>query len=189
MAKQITLENMDHVLDGGNMAGIRPRLIYGYHEDIAVHPTEPDGSVTPLSLEDAGELSGDVVMKPGTKAFYFDFTEDVGNHQMAIVGDVDGLHTEHTLNIIKAKIKNKILGFIAAAMDRKMFFIVEDENENTYLMCNKKRGASMVASDGTTTGTGSGDRNQTSLQFKFRTRKPLIYTGDTEDLLTEVPVS
>lgn len=189
MTKQITLENIDHVLDGGNMAGIRPRLVYGYHEDVAVWPEEPDGSTAPVSLDAAGELVGDVVMKPGTKAFVLDFTEDVGNHQMAVVGETDGLHVDHTLNIIKAKIKSRILGFMAAAMDRKMFFIVEDENDTHYLMGNKKRGASMVASDGTVTGTGSGDRNQTTLQFKFRTRKALIYKGDTEDMLIEVPVS
>jgi hypothetical protein len=56
-------------------------------------------------------------------------------------------------------------------------------------MGNKKRGSTFVPSDGATTGSGSGDRNQTVLQFKFRTRKALIYTGDMEDLLTEVPIS
>jgi hypothetical protein len=76
-----------------------------------------------------------------------------------------------------------------AAMDRKMFFIVEDENGKTYLMGNSKRGATLVSGDGATTGTGTGDRNQTALQFKFRTKKALIYKGDTEDLLILVPES
>jgi len=189
MAKHVTLENIDHALDGGNMAGIRPRIIYGYQEDVSVWPAAPNGSVTPLSLEDAGELTGDVVMKAGTKAFTFDFTEDVGTHGMAIVGEVDALHVDHTLSLTKAKIVAKILGFMNAAMDRKMFFIVTDENETSYLMGDKNRGASMVAGDGTTTGAGSGDRNQTSLQFKYRARKALVYKGDLEDLLIEVPVS
>lgn len=186
MAKNITLEDLDNVLDGGNISGIVPRLIYGYHEDVAVWPEEPDGYVTPLTLEEAGELTGDLVMKNDTRAFVLDFTEDVGNISFPIVGETDGLHTEYTLNIIKAKIKAKILGFVNAAMDRKMFFVVEDENGNAYLMGNKKRGAILVAGDGATTGTTSGDRNQTALQFKFRTKKMYIYTGDTEDILVAV---
>jgi hypothetical protein len=189
MANIVTLADIDHVLDNGNMPGIVPKLIYGYKEDVAVWPTEPDGSVTPLTLENAAKLTGDVVMKPNTRAYELDFTEDVGNFAIAIVGEGDSLHVENTLNIVKAKIKAKILGFMNAAMDRKMFFIIEDENGNNYLMGNSKRGATLAAGDGATTGTGSGDRNQVALQFKFRAKKALLYVGDTEDILTLVPES
>ena len=40
--KYITLGDVDHSLgDKGNMAGIISRIIYGYHEDVAVWPEEP----------------------------------------------------------------------------------------------------------------------------------------------------
>lgn len=187
MAKTIALADVEHSVEGGNMSGIVARVIYGYHEDIAVFPAYPDGSVTPLTLDAAGTLVGDVVMKTGTRAYYLDFTEDVGTFKINTVGEADGIHFEMDLSIVKAKIKAKILGFMNAAADRKMFFIPQDENGNNYLMGSKNRGCNFVPGDGASTGASGGDRNQTSLNFKFRTRKAHIYAGDIEDVLVQVP--
>ena len=61
----INLSDIDHQLscEGGNMPGIVPEIIFGYHEDVAVWPTEPvpdvdgtTGVVTPVELEAAGAL-------------------------------------------------------------------------------------------------------------------------------------
>lgn len=192
--KTITLGDIDHNLGhNGNMAGIIPQLIYGYHEDVAVWPTEPAPTVagevtTPLSLAAAGALVGDIVMKSGTRAYTLDLTEDAGTFKINPVGEVDGLHYEYDLSIVKAKIQKTILGFMNAAQGRKMFFIVNDENETYYLMASKRRGASYVSGgDGATTGTSGGDRNQVSMNFKFRTSKALVYEGDVEDILVQVP--
>jgi len=192
---RVNLESIDHNLEGGNMSGIVPQLIYGYLEDVAVWPTEPAptvalGVTTPLTLAAAGALVGDVVMKAGTRAFTLDFTEDTGLFKINVVGENDGGHFEYDLTIIKAKIRKIILGFQNASVDRKMFFIVTDENSQTYLMGSKTRGCGLqTGGDGNTTGTTGSDRNQSSLSYKFRTRRALVYEGDTEDLLTLVPVS
>lgn len=188
--KFITLDDVDNNLgNDGNMPGIIPTLIYGYQEDVATWPDEPDGTVTELTLDAAGKLTGDVIMKPGTRAYSLDFTEDVGTFKMNTVGEVDSIHWKYELDFIKAKIQAKILGFANAAASRKMFFIPTDENGVQYLMGNKRRGASMANGDGVTTGSGSGDRNQISLKFEFRTRKALAYEGDVEDILILVPVT
>lgn len=191
----INLDDIDHNLgcEGGNVSGIVPELIFGYHEDIAVFPDEPKPTIagdviTPLTLEEAGALVGDVVMKSGTRAFKIKFTEDVGKLNINPVGEVDGGHFEFTLDIVKAKIAKKVLGFMNAAIKRKMFFIPQDENGQYYLMGNKRRGCTYVTgSDGATTGANSGERNQVSMQFKFRTGNACVYEGDTEDILKEVP--
>ncbi|HBB00723.1 MAG: hypothetical protein A2W86_11770 [Bacteroidetes bacterium GWD2_45_23] len=193
----ISLADIDHQLscEGGNMAGIVPEIIFGYHEDVAVWPTEPvptiDGTtqvVTPVELEAAGALVGNLTMKPGTRAFKFKFTEDAGNFSIVPVGEVDGTHFEYNLNIVKARISQTILGFMNAASQRKMFFIVPDENGEYYLMGNKRRGATFVTGgDGAVTGTTASDRNQASMQFRFRTGKALVYTGLVEELLVLVP--
>lgn len=199
MAKKdncVSLEDVDHSLgcSGGNSPGIVPSVQYGYWDDVDAWPDEPAPTkvgeeITPATLEEYGALTGDVVMKPGTRAYTFDFTEDAGNFSMIPEGEVDGISVKYTLNIIKAKIQKKVLGFMNAAMGRKMFFIVQDENGKRYLMGSKKRGCSFVGGgDGANTGTGSGDRNQTTLQFTFRSGMALIYEGDTEDILTLVPV-
>lgn len=193
--KCINLEDIDHNLgcDGGNVAGIAPEVIFGYYEDVATWPDEPvpttaGGVTTPLTLEAAGTLDGDVVMKAGTSAFKFAFTEDVGNFTITTDGETDGMSVIMTLTIVKAKISKKVLGFINAAINRKMFFVVQDENGVYYLMGGKRRGCTFVAGgDGATTGTTSSDRNQTTLQFTYRSGKALVYEGDTETLLTPAP--
>lgn len=195
--KCVSLEDIDHSLGctGGNNPGIAPQVIFGYHDDVASWPDEPTptevgGEFTPATLEEYGAYKGDVVMKQGTRAFEFAFTEDAGNFSMVPEGETDGMSINYTLNIVKAKIVKKVLGLMNAAMGRKMFFIVQDENGNRYLMGNKRRGCTFVGGgDGANTGTGSGDRNQTTLQFSFRTGMALIYDGDTEDLLKVVPVT
>jgi len=183
----INLEDIDHNLGcSGNVSGIVPKLIYGYHSDVAVWPEEPmpANDSTPLSLEESATLEGDVVMKDGTRAFEIEFTEDTGSLTINPVGEIDGGQIESTLTLIKAKLAKKILGFMNAALGRKMFFIVEDENGQRYLMGNKRRGCTYVTGgDGATTGTTSSDRNQASLQFKFRNGRAFVYEGDTEDIL------
>ena len=184
MAKHITIADIDHNLDGGNMSGIVAKVIYGYWDDVATWPTEPSGAVTPLALDAAGVLTGDVTMKTGTRAYSFNFTEDVGALKIQPVGEIDGGHFEYDLSITKAKITKTVFGFMNAATDRKLFFIVEDENGNYYLLGNKRRGCNFITGgDGAATGAGGGDRNQTALNFKFRSRKAYTYAGDVEDIL------
>jgi hypothetical protein len=193
--KCIELEDIDHNLgcEGGNVAGIVSKLIYGYYNDVDVFPDEPvpvatGGTITPLTLEEAGALDGDVTMKSGTRAFELEFTEDAGNFTITTDGETDGLSVIMTLTIVKAKISKKILGFMNAAMGRRLFFIVQDMNGVYYLMGGKKRGCTFVSgTDGSVTGTTSSDRNQSTLQFTYRAGKALVYEGVTEELLEIAP--
>jgi hypothetical protein len=189
MANCISLEDIDNNLGcNGNMAGIVQNVIYGYHSDVLTWPTEPMPTGTvPLTLDLSASLNGSVIMKPGTRAFSLEFTEDTGSLTINPVGEIDGGHMEYTLTLVKARLAKKVLGFMNAAIGRKMFFIVQDENGVCYLMGNKRRGCTFVTgSDGGTTGTTSSDRNQASLQFKFRTGRAFVYEGDTENLLQVV---
>lgn len=189
---EITLNDIDHDLGlDGNMAGIVPRLVYGYVSDVATWPEEPEPPVAgDFTMELAGKLVGDIVMKPGKRAFGLDFTEDVGSVKIAPVGEIDGEHWEYTLSIIKAKIQAKILGFANASQARKMFFIAQDENGMAYLLGNKRRAPKLATGgDGATTGTTSGDRNQISMEWKYRAGKALVYDGLIEELLTPAPAA
>ena len=183
----INLEDIDHNLGcSGNVSGIVPKLIFGYHNDVKDWPNEPmpTDTNTPLSLEQSATLDGDVVMKSGTRAFEIEFTEDTGSLTIIPVGEIDGGQMEYTLTLIKAKLTKKILGFMNAALGRKMFFIPQDENGLRYLMGNKRRGCTYVTGgDGATTGTTSSDRNQASIQFKFRSGRAFVYEGDVEEIL------
>jgi hypothetical protein len=188
----INLEDIDHNLGcTGNVSGIATKLIFGYHSDVAVWPDEPlpVDSDNSLSLEESATLDGDVVMKAGTRAFEMEFTEDSGSLTIIPVGEIDGGQMEYTLTIIKAKLQKRVLGLMNAAVAKKLFFIVQDENGVRYLMGNKRRGCTFVTGgDGATTGTTSSDRNQASLQFKFRAGRAFVYEGDTEDILEIVAI-
>lgn len=168
-----------------NMGGIVSQVIYGYCEDVATWPTRPVATTAPLSLEAAGTLVGDVVMKSGTKAYTFDFTDDTGSFTIKPQGEAGGESFVEELSIIAAKIRKKILGFMNAVKGRKMFFIVQDNNGQWYLMGDKWHGARLASdSDGSTTGAAYTERNQTTLKFQYNTPSAFVYEGDTENLLT-----
>lgn len=188
MSKGVTLANIDPVIKQAeldNMPGIVSKLIYGYHADVAAWPTKPVGVAdADITLDAAGALVGDVVMKSGTCAFVDEFTEDTGEFSIKWVGENGGLHAEYDLSIVHAKIRAKILGLQNASRNRKLFFIVQDENGSSYLMGDKNKSAIFQPSDGNKFGkSGSAERNQATLAFKYSAPRALEYVGDTEDLL------
>lgn len=185
--KCIKLANIDNGLtcaDADNVGGIVSKVIFGYHEDVETWPEEPTTTTEEgIQLSTAGELSGDVTMKSGTKAYTFEFTDDTGNFSIAPQGEDGGISFLYSLALISAKIRKEVLGFMNAAKNRKMFFIVEDQNGEFYLMGDKKRGAKLVAGDGAATGTAMTDRNGTTINIQYTSPRALVYTGDTENIL------
>ncbi|MBR5653901.1 MAG: hypothetical protein IKX22_07440 [Prevotella sp.] len=168
-----------------NMGGIVPKVIYGYCEDVATWPTRPVATTDPLTLDAAGALVGDLVMKTGTRAYTFEFTDDTGSFTIKPQGEPGGESFLHELNITAAKTRKKILGFMNAVKGRKVFFLVEDNNGQWYLMGDKNHGARMANdSDGSTTGAAYTERNQTTLRFQYSSPRAFVYEGDTENVLT-----
>lgn len=166
-----------------NMGGIVPSITYGYHEDVATWPDYPQKEAASLSLEEAGVLKGDVVMKEGTRAYKMEFLDEAAEFKITDQGESGGESYLYDLNIIQAKIRKKILGFQNATKGRKMFFIVEDNNGTKYLMGDKRRGAIKTSGDGATTGSSSTTRNQAALHYTFTTPLACVYEGDTDNLL------
>ena len=191
MVQCVKLSSIDQGLtcaDSDNQPGIASRVIFGYWEDVEVWPALPVPAAdakegTPL--EDAGALVGDLTMKAGTKAYTFEYTEDTGSFSIAPQGDAGNTSFLYSLTIISAKIRKKVLGFMNAAKNRKMFLIVEDNNGMFYLMGDKRRGAMLQPGDGAQTGQGSDDQNRTTIQFTYRSARALMYVGDTEDIVEE----
>ena len=186
----ISLSTIDSQLscqEQDNMGGLVPQLIFGYHDDVASWPDWPApaaNSVTALSLDQAGVIAGDLVMAAGASAYKMDFTEEQGSFSIAPQGDPGAISFLYSLNIINRRIRKKLLGFMNAAKNRKMFFLVQDANGVWYLMGDKARGARLSSGDGATTGQASTDSNQVALTFTYTSPRALAYEGDTEDLLT-----
>lgn len=168
-----------------NMGGIVPKIIFGYHEDVATWPDRPTSAASALQLDAAGSLVGDVVMQDGRKAYSFAFTDNTGSFTIKPQGETGGESFLYELTVISAKVRKKILGFLNATKGRKLFIIVEDNNGLFYLMGDKSHGAILAAdSDGATTGTAYTERSQTTLKFQYNSPRAFVYEGDTENLLT-----
>lgn len=167
------------------MGGIIPKVIYGYWEDVETWPTVPDitAGSSGVDMESAGYLADDLVMAVGTCAYTLEFNEDVGSFQIAPQGDKGSISFLYTLTFVNKRIRNKILGFLNAAKNRKMFFIVQDNNGMWYLMGDKYRGAMLSPSDGAVTGTVTTDSNQVTSVFTYVSTGAYAYDGDTEDIL------
>lgn len=165
-----------------NMGGIVPRVIFGYHEDVEVWPAK--AIVGSPTMEQAGTSAEDLVLKDGKRAFYFDFTDEMGSFSIAPQGEKGSISFLYTLTIVNKRIRKLLLGFLNAVKNRKMFFLVQDANGVWYLMGDKARGARLSSGDGATTGQASTDSNQVALTFTYTSPRALAYEGDTEDLLT-----
>ena len=166
----IALDDINEAMDcenQDNMGGIIPSVIFGYHADVATWQDYPKKTESPLSLEEAGTLVGDLVMKESCRAYKMDFTDELAEFKITDQGESGGESFLMDLNIISAKMRKKIFGFENATKGRKMFFIVTDNNGTNYLMGDKRRGALRASGDGATTGASSTARNQNTLHYTF----------------------
>ncbi len=182
----IALANIDEALscfEQDNMGGIVPMVIYGYWDDVDVFPAWPSGTDA-LDLEEGAQLVGDLTMKAGKCAYQFSLTPDTGSFSIAPQGEQGSISFLYNLTLVSKRIRAKILGFLNAAKNRRMFFIVQDSNGEKYLMGDKHRAALLQPGDGAVTGTAPTDSNQTSIVFSYVSPRALVYTGDMEDLLT-----
>lgn len=172
-----------------NMGGIVPQVIYGNCDDVETWPTKPAEATvgSGISLEAAGTLVGDLVMKTGCRAYKFDFTDDTGSFTIKPQGEKGGESFIETLMFIAQKIRKILLGFMNATKGRKIFFLVKDNNGQWYLMGDQDHGAMLVAdSEGANTGAAYTERNHVGLTFTYNTPRAFVYEGDTEDILTAV---
>ncbi len=187
----IGLEDLQYGLnceDQDNMGGITPSVIAFDWHDVVSWPDLPTKTGTdPMDFETAGSWKGDVTLKTGKKAVLIEFTEDTGLLNITDQGEVGGISFLYALTMVFAKMRRKVFGFENATKAGRMGFIVTDSNGERYLLGDRNRGAVRVAGDGSTTGTASADRNQSSVTFNFSCPRKLIYTGEVDHLLKVAP--
>ena len=89
----IALDDINEAMDcenQDNMGGIIPSVIFGYHTDVATWPDYPKKTESPLSLEEAGTLVGDLVMKENCRAYKMDFTDELAEFKITDQGESGG---------------------------------------------------------------------------------------------------
>lgn len=170
-----------NLTNGENMGGIVQTVIFGLWSDVATWPTAPEA---PADVEENGSWVGDLVMKAGKRAFTFYSTLETGKYDIAPVGQIDGISFEQKLTIFNPGLKAKLLGFLGAVKNENVFFIVQDQEGQYYLLGDAKNAAHMVT-DGSSVSTGAAiaDRKGATLVFTHPTNCPRAYTGDVSGIL------
>jgi hypothetical protein len=170
------LVNLDkNLINGQNMGGIAQIAYYCAWDDVETWPTLP---VAPATLEENGELVGDVVMKTGKQMRTIYITDDTGEFEIEPVGEMDGKSFVTHLRLFNPGLKKKLLGFINWAKNENLAFIVKDNDGQYYLMGDVTRAAIYSgAPDGSGTSKETAGRRGISMEFLYKTANVYTYTG------------
>ena len=161
--------------NGENMGGIGQKVYFGFWKDVVTWPTKP---VNPATIEENAELTGDIVMASGTNMFELYITDDTGEFNIESVGEVDGKSFVEHLVFFHPGLQKKILGFMNAAKNDNLFFIVTDSEGQMYLMGDAMRPAVYQgAPEGNGTGKETAARKGMSAEFTYKTPNVYVYTG------------
>jgi len=170
------LTNIDKNLNNGqNMGGTAQIAYFCAWDDVATWPTLPSA---PVSTDDNGTLTGDIVLKAGKQMRTIYITDDTGEFQIESVGEVDGKSFVTHLRLFNPGLKKELLGFINFAKNENLVFIVKDNDGQFYLMGDDTRAAIYVgAPDGSGTGKETAARRGISMEFIFKTANVHTYAG------------
>ena len=161
---------------GNNMGGTAQKIYFGYHADVLTWPTVHSSPATP---EENGVLIGTIAMKAGKNLFELYITDDTGEFNIESVGEVDGKSFVEHLNFFHPGLQKKILGFINAAKNDNLVFIVTDAEGQMYLMGDEMRPAVYQGSpDGSGTGKETAARKGMSCEFTYKCNSAYVYDGD-----------
>ena len=170
--------------DGKNLGGLSQKIYFGLWTDVATWPTEP---VAPVTLDAAGTLTGDILMKAGKRMWKMYITDDTGEYKMELVGEVDGHSFVNHLSLFHPGLQETILGFMRAAKNENLVFIVIDSDGQKYVMGDALRPAVLAGSpDGAGTGKTTAARKGISMEFTYKTNNQFVYKGNLP--LTEASV-
>ena len=161
--------------DGQNMGGLIQEVYFGFHADMANWPTKPMNLV---DLEASAVLTGELVMKAEKRLFSLYITDDTGEFSIEPVGEIDGKSFVEHLTLFSPGLQRKLLGFMNAAKNENLVFIVKDSDGQTYIMGDSLRPAIYAgAPDGFGTGKETAARKGISMEFTYKTANVYIYSG------------
>lgn len=108
-----------------NMGGLRPIGYYGFINEVSVFP---DVEAVPTDLASNITITADIVMK-ATKTMYPMYgTAETGKLDGAAQGERDGKSTKRTASWFIPGNKKQALGAAKAFLNRRMFFLYEEQD-------------------------------------------------------------
>jgi hypothetical protein len=171
--------------DGENMGGLPQKVYFGFHADVAAWPAKP---AAPINPEEQAVLTGDITMKEGKRLFELYITDDTGELKMEPVGELDGKSFIMRLTLFHPGLSAKVLGFINAAKNENLVFIVPDNNGNQSIMGDALRPATFSGSpDGAGTSKETAGRRGFSMEFTYKTSNLYLYEGSIPLTVAVIP--
>lgn len=162
--------------NGQNMGGIPQVVYYALHKDVAVWPNRPVSNQA-LSLEQMGELVGEIEMKAGKVFRKFYVTDDEGKLDVEGIGEKDGKSFLMKLRIFTPGLNSKAMGFLNLIKNDNLVFIVPDNNGSYFLLGDKFRPSTLDSLDGMSTGQKTEERPGIGMVFTYKTSNVLRYKG------------
>ena len=145
---QSTLQTLPKTFHPGIIwEGSDKSCTYALHRDVAKWPIRPKAGAD-ITIEQMGELSGNIEMKAG-KAFHkLYITDDEGKLDFEGVGEKDGKSFIVKLRVYNPGLQSKLLGFINLVKNDNLVFIVPDCNSGLFLLGDELRPAILDSMDG-----------------------------------------
>ena len=162
------------------MGGTTQSVIFGLWDDVAAWPTAP---VAPADVEANAAWVGDVVMKAGKKAFTFYTTDDTSELKFTPVGEPDCKSFEQILSVFHPGLRKKILGFLSAVKNEKLFLIPQNSDGQYFLLGDSLRPA-FFRSGEAGTGKKTSDSKGVTMEFVHKTNTLREYVGDVTTLIS-----
>ena len=163
--------------NGDNMGGLPQKFYFGLYDDVKTWPTKPD---SPADLEANGKLTGDLIMKSGTRLFEMYVTDDKAGLNYELVGPADGKSFKTILKIYHPGLQAKILGFLNAVKNDNLVILVPDADGDLFLMGDELRPATVLTGNGGTAENTEGEKGN-NLEFVYKSSKFLQYTGGIDN--------
>jgi hypothetical protein len=143
-----------------NMGGIRPIGYYGFIADVL---TWPEVSANPADLAANITISTPIVMKPGKTMYAMYGTAETAGLKGAPQGERDGRSTKRTATWFIPGNNKQALGAAKAFLNRNMFFIYVEQNNNKRLQGSPSFPAEVAPADDS--GTAVTDRKGVTFEI------------------------
>lgn len=176
------LEDLNRSSACSNMSGVK-ELLYALQEDIQTWPAKAAIEVRSGLVDHIETASGEsIVMKPGKKFFKLYSKRNAAELKYAIQGEAGSRSIKATLEIYHPSFRSKILGFMAATMDREMVMLVKTANGDYHLLGDADNGVEYDSAEATS-GKAVTDANGATITLSHDMQAPTIYKGDVSSLL------
>ena len=159
-----------------NIGGVAEVHI-AYHEWVKTFPTFPMLSAEKKSYADAGQWQGDFVMEEGKAFAKISFKDESAKLDFAEQGEKGSLKVLHTLTMARQKIEEISAGFSNGVRNHPLVIVVVDNNDNKYILGDKRVPCRMATGQTHTTGQTREENSMMNFQFEYTCPRLLLYKG------------